>query len=68
MAVYRPEKDERDPAKRAELRGKAFVRILKNFKGGVGEAEIFFDASTATYRSNEWLARRAESPQKELGL
>lgn len=63
MAVYRPEKDERDPSKRADLRGKAFVRVLKNFKGGVGQAEVFFDAATATFRSFEWMKN---NPQMEL--
>lgn len=51
MAVYRPERNCKDPQKAANMRGKAVLRILKNFRGGIGDAELEFDGPTATFRS-----------------
>lgn len=51
MAIYRPEKDARDAAGKAEQAGRATLRILKNFRGRTGDAELMFDGPTATFHS-----------------
>jgi replicative DNA helicase len=51
MAVYRPDRNTKDAVRAAALRGTAIFRCLKNFRGGIGDAELVFDGPTATFRS-----------------
>jgi replicative DNA helicase len=51
MAMYRPERNTKDTSRAAELRGQAMCRVLKNFRGGIGDVELVFDGPTATFRS-----------------
>jgi replicative DNA helicase len=51
MAMYRPERNTKDKASAAGMRGQALCRVLKNFRGGIGDVELVFDGPTATFRS-----------------
>ena len=51
LAVYRPERNTKDKTVAASMRGQALLRVLKNFRGGIGDAELVFDGPTATFRS-----------------